>query len=357
MLPLPTPCGDGSIELLRPYVNLSEPDFHLLIGWMAAALLSDGPYPILAIHGEQGSAKSTLAKVVRKLIDPQESPVLASPRSTRDLMVTAFSSWLLVYDNISVVPGWLSDSLCRLATGGGFAGRALFSNDERNVIHAQRPVILNGIDEFVRRDDLADRCVFLHLPPILAASRRAEADFWLSFEADYPAILSGLLSAVSGGVRELPSVRLAELPRMADFARFGEAVGRGLGWPAETFLSAYNDNRGEATVTALEESVLATQLLDSASFGGLRNWTLSATEMLFELGSDLSPKVKASARWPQSPRTFSNELRRIAPQLRTRGISVKFTRTRNSRLITIDADRTFDYSVGPHCTDTRTPAE
>ena len=115
-------------------------------------------------------------------------------------------------------------------------GPALFSDDERHVIHAQRPVILNGIDEFVQRDDLADRCVFLHLPPIDAASRRAEAEFWRAFRAERPAILGGLLNAVVGGLRELPSVRLTELPRMADFACLGEAVGRGLGWPEGTFL-------------------------------------------------------------------------------------------------------------------------
>jgi len=350
LLPLPKPSPDGSIELLRPYVNLTEPDFRLLIGWMAAALMPDGPYPILAIHGEHGSAKSTLARIVRKLIDPQQSPVLAGPASTRDLMVTALSEWLLVYDNISALPNWLSDSLCRLAAGGGVAGRALFTNDEPNVIHAQRPVIINGIDEFVCRADLADRCVFLHLPPIIAGSRRVEVELWRSFQADYPAILGGLLSAVVGGLRELPSVRLAELPRMADFACFGEAVGRGLGWPAETFLSAYNDNRQETTLTALEESVLATVLLDMAAWGGLENWTRSATEMLEALSRYVDPKVRASGRWPKSPRVFSNELRRIAPQLRTRGISVEFTRTCNARLITINADPSFDYSSAPHDT-------
>ena len=166
------------------------------------------------------------------LVDPQVSPVLAQPRSTRDLMVTAFSGWLLVFDNISAVPDWFSDGLCRLATGGGFAGRALYSDGERSVIHAQRPVILNGIDEFVRRDDLADRCVFLHLAPISPTDRRAEVEFWRSFRAEYPAILGGLLDAIVGGLRELPTLELAALPRMADFARFGEAIGRGLGWPA-----------------------------------------------------------------------------------------------------------------------------
>ena len=174
-LPLPLPSRDGSIELLRAFVNLNEVDFRLLIGWMAAAIRPAGPYPILIVHGEQGSAKSTLVRVVRQLIDPQAAGLLAEPRSTRDLMVTAVNGWLLAYDNVSVLPSWLSDSLCRLASGGGFAARALFSNDERNVIHAQRPIILNGIDEFVNKGDLADRGVFLQLPaiaPALVAKRR-----------------------------------------------------------------------------------------------------------------------------------------------------------------------------------------
>src|SRR5262249_18536439 len=253
MLPLPVPRHDGSIELLRPYLNLNDTDFRLLIGWMAAAMLPEGPYPILSIHGEQASAKTTLTKVVRLLIDPQSAPILAEPRSTRDLMVTAVNGWLLAYDNISTIPTWLSDGLCRLATGGGFASRMLQSNDQRSVIYAQRPVILNGIDAFLRRYDLEDRCLFLHLEPIADSSRRAEAEFWRAFKADYPAILGGLLDAVAGGLGRLPSIQLAELPRMADFACLGEAVARGLGWAEGEFLSAYVENRQATTLATLED--------------------------------------------------------------------------------------------------------
>ena len=77
MLPLPVPSRDGSIELLRPFVNVGDSEFQLLIGWMAAALRPAGPYPILVTHGEQGAAKSTLTKVIRQLIDPQSA--LCSP--------------------------------------------------------------------------------------------------------------------------------------------------------------------------------------------------------------------------------------------------------------------------------------
>ena len=298
---------------------------------------------MLAIHGEQGSAKSTLAKVVRLLVDPQASPLLAQPSSTRDLMVTAFGGWLLVYDNISVLPNWLSDSLCRLATGGGFSARALYSDDERRTIHAERPVVLNGVDEFVRRNDLADRCAFLSPPPISLTSRRAEAEFWQAFRADYPAILGGLLDAIVGGLRVLPSVNSLKLPRMADFARFGEAVGRGLGWPAETFLSIYSDNRRAAASASLEDSAVAQALLESAELGGFRQeWTLSPTGMLDELSREVSCRIRTSARWPKTAKAFSDELRRVAPHLRTRGIGVKFGRTRESRFITIGLEPNSD---------------
>ena len=78
----------------------------------------------------------------------------------------------------------------------------------------------------MRRGDLSDRCVFLHLPPILPRERRQEDEFWTAFQKDQPRMLGGLLDAVAGGLRELPTVQVNELPRMADFAAFAEGVGR-----------------------------------------------------------------------------------------------------------------------------------
>jgi hypothetical protein len=343
LLPLPVPGRDGSIELLRPFVNLNDSDFLLLIAWMAAALRSTGPYPILVIHGEQGSAKSTLAKVVRQLIDPQTSPLLAEPRSTRDLMVTAVNGWLLAYDNVSALASWLSDSLCRLASGGGFAARALFSNDERNVIHAQRPIILNGIDEFVHKGDLADRAVFLHLPPIAPDLRREEAEFWRSFQELQPRILGGLLDAVVGALREYPSVQLAKLPRMADFARFGEALGRGMGWRPEAFLGAYLENRMHATVATLDDSVFGTFLLERLHYWDAGDSeTKSPAEWLARFNQYKECKATTSARWPKTPGMLGNELRRLAPTLRENGVIVTFGKNRKSRLITITLLHGFD---------------
>jgi hypothetical protein len=335
MLALPVPRHDGSIELLRPFVNVSDQEFRLLVAWMAAALRPIGPYPVLAIHGEQGSAKSTLARIIRKLIDPQTAPLLCEPSSTRDLLISAVNGWLLAFDNVSALPQWLSDSLCRLATGGGFATRALYTNNARSTIYAQCPVILNGIDSFVRKGDLADRSVFLYLPPILATGRRAEEEFWARFDEQYPLILGGLLDAVAMALCELPSVKLDELPRMADFARFGEAIGRGLGWQAGTFIKAYEENCRETTVAALDDSPLAIELLKMASWGMESRWTKSPTDMLRFLEDGVSRKTLGSKNWPKTPTQFGNEVRRIAPHLRAHGIDFTFGKTVKGRHITL----------------------
>jgi hypothetical protein len=343
-LPLPLPVPERSIELLRPSVNLVESEFQLLITWMAAAVRPVGPYPVLVVHAEQGSAKSTLAKVVRQLIDPHIASVLSEARSTRDLMISAANVSLLVYDNISSLPSWLSDSLCRLATGVGFATRALYSNKEESVIYAQQPVVLNGIDEFVRKADLADRGVFLHPPTIHDFQRREEREFWWSFRDNQGRILGTLLDVIVGALREFPSVRLASLPRMADFARFGEAAGRGLGWPDGTFLSAYLNNRREATASKLEESPLATVLLQQLEQHREFDWTMPPAEALYCFTKWVEKKVAASPRWPKTPTALGKELRWLAPLLREHGLFVTFGKNRQGRLMTFTTKARSDNS-------------
>jgi hypothetical protein len=63
--------------------------------------------------------------------------IARSPRSGR----------LLAFDNLSGLPVWLTDALCRLATGGSFAVRQLYTDDEEMLFEAARPTLLNGIEE------------------------------------------------------------------------------------------------------------------------------------------------------------------------------------------------------------------
>ncbi len=333
LLPLPVPSREGSIDLLRPFVNLKDRDFRLLVVWLAAALRPVGPYPILALYGEQGSAKSTLAKIVRLLVDPQDAPLLIEPRSTRDMMITALNGWLLAYDNISIIRRWLSDGLCMVATGGAYAGRTEFTSLDRTVFKAQRPVVLNGIDEYLRRGDLSDRAVVLHLPPIPAAHRRTEDELWEALERDHARIFGGLLDAIVAGLRKLPNVKLDALPRMADFATASEAIGRGLGWGDGTVLADYETNRRDATAALIDDSLVATVILEHRN--RYRMWQGTPRDLLSDLTAAAGRRATASARWPHSPDRFANELRRMAPQLRMHGLHLAFGRSHSGRFVTI----------------------
>src|ERR1700758_2219265 len=167
MLPLPEPQQGGSVESLNSFLNLaSRDDFILMVAWLFAALRPGGPYPLLAISGEQGSAKTVLSKMLRALVDPNVAPVRALPREERELMIAASNGHLLAFDNLSGLPAWLSDALCRIASGGSFAVRQLYTDDDEVLFQVARPLLLNSIEDVISRPDLADRAIFLTLPPV-----------------------------------------------------------------------------------------------------------------------------------------------------------------------------------------------
>jgi hypothetical protein len=163
---LPWPKHGRELAGLRRFVNVADSDWPLLVAWLLAAVRPRGPYPVLLLHGEQGAAKSTTARILRELIDPNTAPLRSQPREERDLMIAARNGWVLAFDNVSSVPDWLSDAFCRLSTGGGLATRMLYTDDDEVLFDAQRPLLLTGIEEVATRGDLLDRSLILFLPRI-----------------------------------------------------------------------------------------------------------------------------------------------------------------------------------------------
>jgi hypothetical protein len=333
---LPLPRRGGSIDLLKGFVNLGDDDYLLLVTWLTAAYRPAGPYPILALLGEQGSAKTTLSRLARRFVDPHVSLLRSEPKEPRDLMIAATNSWVVAIDNVSRMLGWLSDAFSRLATGGGYATRALCTDSEEVFFDAQRPVILNGIEDFIGRGDLVDRCLFLRPPAIPDGSRKTEAKFWAEFDAQYPLILGALLEAVSGGLRRLPDVKLQALPRMADFAEWGEAVAMALGWKPGKFLEVYAGNRQSAGEMILEDSPVAQAVRDLAL--KCPGWSDTPSKLLEELSALVGEKVRQSKRWPRTVKGLSGALRRLAPTLRTIGVHVTFDRDMHRRYVTVSTE-------------------
>ena len=342
MLEFPLPIRGGSVEDLKSFINLAdEESWVLLVSYLLFSLTPKGPFPILIVQGEQGAAKSTFCKVIRSLVDPATSPLRSMPTTTRDLMLAAQNGWLMVYDNLSGLSSVLSDALCRLSTGAGFAIRELYSSSTETIYEASRPVCLNGITEFATRDDLLDRALILKLPSIPDDQRKDEKSFWTDFELMQPCILGGMLSVLSDALRFLPEVNLENTPRMADFAKFSIAVERAMGWHQNTFMSAYNHNRMLSTETSLESDPVGQAIihLDQVS------WKGTATGLLDMLSNQVSDTVRRSKSWPTTARWLSSNIRRLVPAFRKIGIEVEFNREGSSGTRYITIIKTGEFTV------------
>ena len=198
MLPIAYPDRKGSVNVLGEFLNLeSEAAFKLIAGWLIGTIKPDGPFPILLLQGEQGSAKSTTARLLKSVIDPSSVPLRTLPHTERDLIIAASNSWVLNFDNLSGLQKWISDALCRIATGSGFGTRTLHTDDSESLFSASRPIIMNGISDIATRNDLAERCLIIHLPPIKPEGRLTEKELKMKWEGAVGGIRAALFDAVS----------------------------------------------------------------------------------------------------------------------------------------------------------------
>lgn len=360
MRPLARPAGGGSVTLLRRFINIGDDDnWIVLLAWLAAALRSRGPYPILILLGAQGSAKSTLGRILRLLTDPSVAPVRTPPRSDRDLMIAAANSWVIAYDNLSEIPQWLSDALCRIATGGGFSTRELYTDSDEVFFDAARPVILNGIDHLAERADLAERALVLNLPHIGKADRKDEQQLFADFEKELPRILGALFTAISCALRRLPEVKIASKPRMADFALWAAAAAPALGFSPEAFLVAYSGNRAEAVQETLEGDVVAvaiSALMDEIGTDNKAgNWEGTCKELLLRLEPFVDGDVRKSDDWPQSARGLSSRLRRLVTFLAESGVEIRFCPKGTAGRRTLTINRRVSQPTAATATTATTP--
>lgn len=335
MLPLPEPTGGMTLDALRPFLNFgTEENFCLAIGWLIGALHPTGPYAILALHGEQGSGKTSFARRLRALIDPVTAITPKQPRDSADLTLKAHNNWVVALDNMSSMPDWLSDDLCRLATGAGDSKRQLYADSDEVIFQAKRPIVLNGIEELATRGDLLDRAVIVSLPVISESNRKSDHELEAAFNAQRPYLLGALLDIVVIALRDHTHVKLAEKPRMADFAIWVTAAEKAIGWKDGDFLRAYKNNSKGATVMELEASPVASairQLMDSE-----RKWSGSATDLLHELTSIIGEdNARRLPGWPKTARPLSGKLKRLAPSLRGIGLNVSIERDSSGSAITI----------------------
>jgi hypothetical protein len=325
---LPVPERGGSWDDLRELINVEDYGFILIVAFLLATFRPGVPIPVLLLNSEQGSGKSTASRMIRLLIDPNAALLRSEPREARDLMIAASNGYLIALDNLSHVPSWLSDALCRLSTGGGFSTRTLYENDEETIFDALRPVLLNGIEELATRSDLLDRCIRVSLPTIPEERRKPESELWRQFDRVAPGIIGLLLDAVVLALRNVETVELDRLPRMADFARWIIAAEDAVPWQSGEFIRAYADVRDSSHELAIEANPIGPVLLDFARAVG--SWEGSASDLLHVLSERAGDAARRKG-WPTRANVLSGILTRLTPNLRHLGVVVDRGRSGHTR--------------------------
>jgi hypothetical protein len=336
MRPLPTPASPGDLRPLRKYFNLSAADFRLVVAWISYTLChakaATSKFPILVLHGVQGSGKSWACRVIQTLIDPSEILLQSFPRNEQDLAIAAQYGHVLIYDNLRSLSTAMSDKLCIASTGGTFATRKLFSDSGLVVLRLQAALVLNGIVSFVEQPDLAQRCLPVTLAPLEGNQLRDEATMVQEFEADLPYIFQGLLDLIACILRHLPTVEVLHPERMLDFVRWLAAMELADRVPPGVYQLQYCDALNEAMRESLESVPLAVAVL--AFMEGKDDWSGTPRQLYVELDDRIDRRTSWSRDWPTNETAMGKQLRTLQAALLRQGLRLDFSRKRE-RIISI----------------------
>lgn len=328
MAPLPTPTVNGDIGKLREFINCEDSDFKFIIAWILAAYCPTGPYPILEIGGEQGSAKSSLTRILKAITDPNKAPLNTMPTTDKDVALMTKSERVLAFDNVSSLSMGLSDTFCRLVTGGAFKCRQLYTDSGQVVLDLSAPMVWNGIVDIATNGDLLERTLKVFLPAIEPDRKTDEKDFWSRFNAAIPGILGGMFDVLSSILLHRPNTTLAEKPRLADFSLWITAGEQALGWESGAFNRLYLETLKAHKQEAADDDEFTMAMIQIVKRD--QKIKLQARDLI-----ELIKKEVPDSKTLPTCRTLKGRLRRIAPALRVEGITWEYERSNCARFYSL----------------------
>jgi len=316
----------------------------LLKCYIISLFIPSIPKPILMLHGEQGSAKTTLQELIKMLVDPSIVRTLTFPRDINELVQQLSHNYLAYYENLSSIKEWISDALCRAVTGTGFSKRQLYTDDEDIIYFFLRCIGFNGINLAATKADLLDRGIIIQLERIPKKEKMKLPDIWNKFEILLPSLLSYIFDVLvkvlqikqKGGIT-FPN----GLNRMADWEEYAEIISRCMGKPEGEFQRVYQENIGlqiDEAIAASPLSLAVVELMNSVKDDDL--WSGTATELSEVLNDIAETKLKISTQniksWPKSPNYLSRRLNEVKTNLREKGIIIeRYKDEKDNRLIKI----------------------
>lgn len=324
--PLPAPEVFHDPRLLQALFGIAnQDDFILILAWLLTAYIPRMPVPILALLGPQGSGKTTLARILRNLIDPHQAELLTMPNE-KDLALALEHQAVLVLDNLGQLSATQSNRLCRAVTGFGYLKTRPHHNGEAEVIGSRRPIIVTALDLPSHAPDWIDRTVAIRLDARPSELCGQEMRIMAKFRQDQGKMLGLVLELLSrslGAQRKLPQPY--NFPRMADYAGIGMALMTVFHQPAEHFLEILAGNAKQLSHELLNQEPIALAL--QAFMADKNEWTGSIAVLAQRLSETRGDKIHAVP--------LGKKIRILQPNLMQFGLTMKIERKESNRVIQI----------------------
>jgi hypothetical protein len=327
-------------------LNVKEEDRLLLKCYVIATFIPNLEKAVLMVHGEQGTAKSMLEALLIMLISPTLMKTV-TPQTKLDQFIQLLSHHPVVYfDNLSRIPGWMSDLLCRAVTGDAFSKRKHYTNDDDVIYVLMRAIGFNGINLAATKPDLLDRGLIIQTDTIREDNKRLKSAIWKEFYRIRPQLLGyimDLLVKVLKWKKDNPDTSLVKkLPRMADWGEWCEIIAHCMGEKDGGFMKAYRANINLQTEEVVEGSDLAFAIRALVDRFDAKEPQFSGTptELLTRLNliADANNIDRRNKYWPKTAARLGRSLKLLQRTLREIGIEVswdKDTSTKNNTRIII----------------------
>lgn len=329
------PQKGGDLKNLLKYLNVKEKAHELLLlTYLPVSLIPDIPRVLLILHGDQGSGKSSVLRLLRSLIDPSYVPLLTPPDSLRELVQLASHHFAVYFDNLSTVQGWLSDCLCRLVTGDSFAKRALYSDDDDVLYSYHRVAGFCGINQLATRPDLLDRSLIIPLERIPEEKRKEEKRLWQEFEKEKPFIFGAILDILAATLKIAPTLNISKSPRMADFYRYALAATTILGYSQNDLDEAFSQNLLQQNQEAIDASTVGQTIIEFMNRIDENPWEGNSSKLYDNLVI-IADELKIKQGFPKGSNWLWRRVKEVRPNLMAYGISVHKSEYAQGSLITI----------------------
>ena len=301
--------------------NFTDEQKTLISGYIGASFIPDIPHAILVIIGPHGSGKSSLTSGIKTIADPNVLARQSLKNDDRDIAIASLHSWIVPFDNVnSVMAQYISDALCRLATGEGFRTRQLYTDSDEVILSLKRVIIVNAINEPNYAPDFLDRALTLSLRAIIS-SRKTELEIEEAITTLAPKIRGFLLSLVPVAMRFYQDVvkeYQGKLPRMADFVIWAESMSRAMGIKDGSFFNAFkNAQEQEIRDTAQNDTLI---IAIEGIMAGRDEWKGKSQDLLDDLIEMVGEGGKKQL--PKDFRKLGRKLKELEPTLRTLGYEV-----------------------------------